>query len=226
MDAPDALASAATGMRAQAARLDQIAADLANAGTPGYRSSAPAGASFADRLGTAAGPSSAQGALRLTGVPTDVALSGPGFFAVATPDGVRYTRDGRLTADPSGTLTDARGNRLLGTLGPVRFPHRATIDGDGRIVSGGHIIDRLRIVEVAGPIDRGDGYCAAPPGATLGRAAAQVRAGFLEDSGVNPIAEMTALVSSQRAFEANQKAAQRADETLRRAVTDVPAVHS
>lgn len=225
MDAPDALASAATGMRAQAARLDQIATDLANAGTPGYRSSSPAGKFFADRLGAAAGQSSAQGALRLTGVPTDVALSGPGYFAVATPAGVRYTRDGRLSADPSGTLVDSRGNRLLGTLGPVRFPHRANIDSDGRIVSGGHIIDRLRIVDFAGTVEQGDGYRAALPGATPGRAAAQVRAGYLEDSGVNPIAEMTALVSSQRAFEANQKAAQRADETLRRAVTDVPAVH-
>ncbi|HEY7982423.1 MAG TPA: flagellar hook basal-body protein [Candidatus Eremiobacteraceae bacterium] len=225
MNAPDALASAAAGMRAQAARLDLIAADLANAGTPGYRSLVPVGARFADRLGAAAGTSSAQGALRSTGVPTDLALSGPGYFAVATPDGVRYTRDGRLTADPSGTLVDARGNRVLGTLGPVRFPHRATVESDGRIVCDGQTIDRLRVVEVAGAVDQANGYCVALPGATLTRAAAQVRAGFLEDSGVNPIAEMTALVSSQRAFEANQKAAQRADETLRRAVTDVPAVH-
>ena len=225
MNAPDALASAAAGMRAQAARLDLIAADLANAGTPGYRSSSPAGARFADRLGAAANASSAQGALRSTGVPTDLALSGPGYFAVATPDGVRYTRDGRLTADPSGTLVDARGNRVLGTLGPVRFPHRSNIESDGRITCNGQTIDRLRVVEVAGAFDLVDGYCVASTGATLTRAAAQVHAGFLEDSGVNPIAEMTALVSSQRAFEANQKAAQRADETLRRAVTDVPAVH-
>jgi flagellar basal-body rod protein FlgF len=226
MDAPDALLSAATGMRAQAARLDQIAADLANAGTPGYRSSLPAASRFADRLGAAANASPAQGALRLTGVPTDAALSGSGYFAVATPDGVRYTRDGRFSSDASGTLVDARGNRLLGTLGPVRFPHRATIDSEGRILSGGHIVDRLRIVDVDKSVDLGGGYCAAFPGASLRRAAAQIRAGYLEDSGVNPVAEMTALVSTQRAFEADQKASQRADETLRRAVTDVPAVHS
>jgi flagellar basal-body rod protein FlgG len=213
-------------MRAQAARLDLIAADLANAGTPGYRSSEPVSARFADRLGAAATPLEPQGALRLTGVPTDVALSGPGFFAVATPHGVRYTRDGRFAADPSGTLVDSRGNRVLGTLGPVRFPHRAAIESDGRIASNGQTIDRLRIVAVVGAVDQGDGYCTAASGATLRRSAAQVRSGYLEDSGVNPIAEMTALVSSQRAFEANQKAAQRADETLRRAVTDVPAVQS
>jgi flagellar basal-body rod protein FlgG len=226
MDAPDALASAAAGMRAQAAQLDRIAADLANAGTPGYRSAAPAGPSFSARVGIAVRSSVGQGALRPTGVPTDVALSGAGFFAVATPSGVRYTRDGRFTADPSGTLMDARGNRVLGSFGPIRFPTRATIATDGRIMVGGRAIDRLRIVDVLGTIQSDDGYCSAKPGATLGRSSAQVRAGYLEDSGVNPIAEMTALVASQRAFEANQKTAQRADETLRRAVTDVPSVHA
>jgi flagellar basal-body rod protein FlgF len=225
MDAPDALISAAAGMRAQAARLDLIAADLANAGTPGYRTSVPLGASFGERLG-AASISSAQGELRSTGVPTDVALSGPGYFAVATSDGVRYSRDGRLSADPTGTLVDARGNRVLGTLGPVRFPHRATIQSDGRIVFNGQTIDRLRVVDIAGAATQADGYCIASQGAALTRATAQVHSGYLEDSGVNPIAEMTALVSSQRVFEANQKVAQRADETLRRAVTDVPAVQS
>jgi len=226
MDAPDALASAAAGMRAQAAQLERIAADLANAGTPGYRPATPAGSSFSARVGVAVRSAVEQGTLRATGVPTDVALSGPGFFAVATPSGVRYTRDGRLTADPGGTLLDARGNRVMGSFGPVLFPARATIQSDGRIMLGGRSIDRLRIVDVAGALQGGDGYCSAQPGATLGRSAAQVRAGFLEDSGVNPIAEMTALVASQRAFEANQKAAQRADETLRRAVTDVPSVHA
>jgi flagellar basal-body rod protein FlgG len=58
------------------------------------------------------------------------------------------------------------------------------------------------------------------------RASATVHAGYLEESTVNPLVEMTDLVAAQRAYEADQKAAQRADETLRRAVTDVPAVRS
>ena len=51
-----------------------------------------------------------------------------------------------------------------------------------------------------------------------------MRAGYLEDSGVDPISEMTALVATERVYEANQKAAQQADGALRRAVVDVPAV--
>src|ERR1700682_1510906 len=117
MNAPDALISAAAGMRAQAARLDLIAADLANAGTPGYRSPVPEGERFSERLGAAGSASTAQGALRSTGVSTDLALSGPGYFAVATFDGVRYTRDGRFTSDSNGTLVDARAHRVVGMLG-------------------------------------------------------------------------------------------------------------
>jgi flagellar basal-body rod protein FlgF len=222
MDAPDSLACAAAGMRLQQARLDAIAANLANSGTPGY-GALDTRAEFASDLAAA---QTAQGSLRPTGVATDLALNGPGYFAVAAPDGVRYTRDGRLSATGD-TLCDIGGHALLGSLGPVRFPRGATIDSEGRIVGDGRIIDRLRVVDIGpGPTRDAAGYSSPAGNSSIRRSAAQVRSGFLEDSGVNPLAEMTALVSAQRAFEADQKTAQRADETLRRAVTDVPAVHA
>ena len=56
------------------------------------------------------------------------------------------------------------------------------------------------------------------------RSSAAVRAGYLEDSGVDAVAEMTSLISAERAFEANQKSIQRTDESLRRLVTEVPLV--
>jgi len=210
MNAPDALASAALGMRAQADRLDVIAENLANASTVGYRARRCAAQAFDGRLRSEILVSDSQGPLRRTDVPTDLALVGPGFFAVQTPGGVSHTRDGRLSVGPDGFLCDARGNHVLGSLGPARFPRGAHVEPDGRIVCGGRVVDRLRIV--------------VPAGAGFERARAVVRAGFLEDSGVDPIAEMTELVAAERAYEANQKTAQRADESLRRAVTDVPAV--
>lgn len=222
MDAPDSLACAAAGMRLQQSRLDAIAADLANSNTPGFGAS-EASLEFSATMRAAR---NAAGSLRPTGVATDLALAGPGYFAVAAPDGVRYTRDGRLSA-AGDTLRDIGGYALLGSLGPVRFPHGATIDAAGRIVVDGRAIDRLRIVDIGARAMRdADGYCSPTGNAILRRAAAQVRSGFLEDSGINPLLEMTALVTAQRAFEADQKTAQRADETLRRAVTDVPAVHA
>jgi flagellar basal-body rod protein FlgF len=211
MQIPDALTSAATGMRAQSARLDAIAEDLANASTPGYRARHPAAAFGQTMAGATAAPS--QGALRRTDVATDLALLGPGYFAVAGTHGVEYTRDGRMMLDAQGYLCDGRGHKVLGSLGGVRMTRGASIRTDGSVVAGGRVIDRLRIVD----FDRNG----APQ-----RATATVCAGYLEDSGVDPIAEMTALVGAQRAYEADQKSAQAADESLRRAVTDVPAVHS
>lgn len=227
METPDALAAAAAGMRVQADKLDVIAENLANASTAGFRARDAAFASFGDELRASTGISSAQGPLRRTDVHTDLALIGSGYFAVVAREGVRYTRDGRMSVDQHGFLTDARGNRVLGALGPAPFPQGAHIDENGRIFAAGNLIDRLRVVTFDRPCENGDsGLFLAPSGCTPKRSAAQVRAGYLEDSGVDAISEMTALIGAQRAYEANEKSASRTDESLRRLVTDVPAVRS
>lgn len=222
MDAPDALSSAAAGMRLQSDRLDLIAQNLANASTIGYRERAAS--AFGDALGSAV----AQGALRRTGVRTDVALVGQGFLCVVTPDGIRYTRDGRLSITTDNSLADARGNPVLGALGAARYPRGAHVEPDGRIVADGRVVDTLRVVTFSTDGARMDGpYLATARGVVPTKSTSTtVHAGYLEESTVDPIAEMTSLVDAQRAFEANQKTAQRADESLRRAVTDVPAVRS
>ena len=212
MDTPDALASAAAGMQTQAFRLGVIAENLANASTVGYRARRAVANEFAGRLQTASVEVDGQGTLRRTDVPTDLALVGPGYFAVATRNGVEHTRDGRMSVDGQGYLCDASGNRVLGSLGPARFPPGAHIDETGRIIINGRPTDRLRIVF--------------PSGSSLERAKALVRAGYLEDSSVDAIAQMTELVTAERAYEANQKAAQRADESLRRATNDVGVVRA
>lgn len=225
MDTPDALTSAATGMRVQSAQLEIVARNLANTSTAGYRSRSEAFAPYGDDLRLASGARQTQGPLRHTGVSTDLALVGAGFFAVATPAGVRYTRDGRLSADPRGHLRDALGNPVLGSLGPARFPDNARILEDGRIVAGGEVIDRLRVVTFDTPCETLDANLfAAPSGALPKRSFASVRSGYLEDSGVDAISEMTSLIAAERAFEANQKSLQRSDETLRKLVTEAPVV--
>ena len=227
MNTPDALAASASGMRVQADNLDVIAENLANVSTPGFRARSAAFSSFDGALQERVSMSAAQGSLRHTGVATDLALSGPGFFAVATPDGVRYTRDGRMSVNQHGDLVDALGNCVLGSLGPVRFSNAAWVDGNGRIKIAGRIHDRLRIVTFdARCTTSAGGLFEAPPGCVPTRSPARVHAGFLEDSGVDAITEMTALIATQRAYEANEKAAARTDESLRRVVTDLPAVRS
>lgn len=227
METPDALTSASNGMRAQTARLDVIAANLANTSTTGYRARAQAFADYGSELQARTDVTQAQGPLQRTGVPTDLALVGPGYFAVATPDGVRYTRNGRLTLDPRSHLRDALGNPVLGSLGPARFPEGATIMEDGRVVAHGKVVDRLRIVTFDAPCrSLESGLFAAPSGSVPRRSFASVRCGFLEDSGVDAIAEMTQLIGAERSFEANQKTLERTDESLRKLVVDVPGMRS
>jgi len=226
LDIPDALTSAGAGMRAQADRLDVVAQNLANASTIGYRSQRWIGRGFGDRLQSAVATANVQGTLRRTDVATDMALSGNGFFSVMTPDGTRYTRDGRMSVNADAQVCDARGNLVLGIRGPASYPRGAKVELNGRIVAGGRLVDRLRIVAFDGPFVSDGAYLRPSRDTRIEQSRATLRCGYLEDSGVDPIAEMTALIGAQRAFEANQKALQRADEALQRAVSDVPAVRS
>ena len=80
-----------------------------------------------------------QGALESTGNTYDLAIAGEGFFAIQTPQGVRYTRNGAFFKNSQGYLQDIRGYNLLDRAGnPIRIPAnvpdaRVVITGDGTI---------------------------------------------------------------------------------------------
>src|SRR5215470_7851059 len=123
---------AASGMLAEMARQDQLANDLANASTPGYKADRVSQRSFGDLLlanstdGQTVGPLGQGSAidkyetdlspqpLRDTGEPLDLAIQGTGWFGVQTKQGVRYTRDGSFMADAKGNLVNQLGNQVVG----------------------------------------------------------------------------------------------------------------
>ena len=80
-----------------------------------------------------------QGALESTGNTYDLAIVGDGFFALDTPDGVRYSRNGAFFKNSQGYLQDIRGYNLLNAQGnPIRIPSNVadsavTITGEGII---------------------------------------------------------------------------------------------
>ncbi|MDP3739820.1 MAG: flagellar hook-basal body complex protein, partial [Hyphomonadaceae bacterium] len=57
-----------------------------------------------------------QGELRQTGTDTHLAIDGSGFFAVMTPDGIRYTRAGQFQVDAEGKFVDAVSGAVLQRL--------------------------------------------------------------------------------------------------------------
>lgn len=218
---------AAAGMRAEQTRQDQLASDLANVGTPGYKRDRTVQTSFGEMLVANTRTGQVVGrvglgpyaeatvtdirpvAPRETGEPLDFAIEGDGFFAVQTDEGVRYARSGRFTAAADGTLTDAGGNAVLGRDGrPVR------VGADGTVPA-----DRIGVTLLTDPVKRGEGLFAGTPGGD--GAAGAVRQGFLEASGVDPTRAMVDMIASLRAFEAGQKSITTIDETLGRAASQV-----
>lgn len=134
--------SSTTGLRAQQARLDAVANNLANLSTTGYKATRVDLADLPpERLEVASagdgtleptligrgvdivGTSHAfvMGGLQLTDRPTDLAILGDdGFFQVQTPDGsLAYTRDGGFSVDGTGRLVTANGDPLDP---PVQLP--------------------------------------------------------------------------------------------------------
>ena len=154
-----ALYSAASGMNAQQLNVDNIANNLANANSAGYKSRR---AQFQDLLyqnmvqpGAASGQQSTvptglqlglgtrassneiiftQGNFSETGNPLDVVIQGNGFFQVRMPTGtLAYTRDGSFQLDKNGTLVTANGNPLEPQITLPANAQSVTIATDGTV---------------------------------------------------------------------------------------------
>jgi flagellar basal-body rod protein FlgF len=234
---------AASGMIAEQVRQDQLANDLANASTPGYKADSSEQASFSDLLlwnsntGAAVGSLSmgsritkvvtdlSQGPLQNTGDPLDVALDGPGFLAVSTGSGVRYTRDGELVVDGDGRLATDTGDLVLGTSGsPITVgqstdPSTISIDSRGTVKVGTRTVGTLAVMSLTGATKQGDTLFTGTPG--VRPAGTTVQQGFLEGSGVQPAEAMVDMIVSFRSYETTQRAIQTIDTELGKAADSV-----
>ncbi len=150
--------AAMSGLEARSQALDTAAANLANAQTPGYRAerayfrSVLLGTESEDsqlgqtvnNYGLLGGDrlSQAQGAFQQTGNPLDLAIEGQGFFAVETPNGPRYTRDGSFHRSQKGMLVTSADEPVLSSTGqPIAVPPgEVSIGADGVLsVAGGAV---------------------------------------------------------------------------------------
>jgi len=151
------------------------------------------------------------GTFQTTGNNLDLAINGPGFFKVQTPEGEAYTRQGSFRLNAEGTLVTAAGYPVVGANGPVSLPDAdVVIDESGRIYDGEAIVGEIAVFEVLDPQQlekRGDGLFAAAEPAGEGRIARPGLAqGQLESSNVNPLEEMAVMIDAQRNFEALTRA--------------------
>jgi flagellar basal-body rod protein FlgG len=229
-----ALYAAASGMAAEQRNLDVVADNLANADVVGFKSAQALFAALGGNanLGTAERgerPIFTPGKLMKSGGPFDVALDGPGFFAIERGGERGYTRAGAFARAADGTLRNPDGWTLQG----VRIPATArsvTVASDGRVrvtLDGGATAEagRIRPVVFDAPEQLrslGSAIFGATHGSGRPRQVAAggdrepaIAFGMLEKSNVSIVESMMAILAAQRAYEADAKGVQAADEMLR-----------
>jgi flagellar basal body rod protein FlgG len=233
----------AEGAAAQAQRLDVIANNMANVDTAGFKQDVPMfQARFAEAIqnGQArAGDGSindigggvkiidietdySPGQLKRTGNDLDLAIGGQGFFHVRGDDGQQYlSRAGAFELDTSGRLVTQNGFRpVLDQQGAeiVLSPDVPfSISQDGFISQAGNVV-ALGLSQ-PGSLDelmKAGSNMWQPMGAVkpLALEERNVRQGYLEVSGANPVRQMMAMIETTRAFEANTRMIQNQDSAL------------
>jgi flagellar basal body rod protein FlgG len=215
---------AAAGMQAQIETLELLGNNLANADTTGFKGDREFFRLFQTEL-TQPDPNTAeirwmpvvqgsvidfeQGPLARTEGAFDVALSGPGFLMLETPDGSRlYTRNGALRLSAQGRLETADGYAVLDAGGKaIQVPpgEEVRIGDHGMIRAGGLNLAQLGVVTFEGrpPLTKaGLSYFQAPEGVKTQPASdTVVKQGYLESSNVNVPLAAVQLIQTSRNFE-------------------------
>jgi flagellar basal-body rod protein FlgG len=252
-----ALYIAATGMSAQAMRVDVVSHNLANMSTTGYNARR---ADFADlhyqqiarpgtvsaqdgtmlptgiQVGLGVRPSSvsvvlAQGTLAQTGGDLDVAIEGRGFLEVTLPSGgAAYTRDGALKRNADGQIVTADGHAVapgitipadarslsINAAGEVWafFADRVEPEQLGQITLAGFTNEKG--LEAIGSNLFVETPASGPaiPGTPGIDGLGTLRQGYLEESSVDAVREVTELIKAQRGYELNAKVITAADQIL------------
>lgn len=197
-----------------------IAHNIANASTTGFRREGVVFSEFVARMGDEPSLSMADGNARMvdlgqagltpTGATYDIGIQGEGFFLLATPEGERLTRAGSFTPSAEGVLVNPDGHALLDAGGaPVAVPLAArsvAISPDGTLSADGVPVAQVGLWQAADPLSlRHQAGTLFSADAVEPAEAAVIRQGFLEDSNVQPIAEIARMIEVQRAYELGQK---------------------
>jgi len=223
--------------------MDVIANNLANVSTPGFKREAAKFEEYVTQMRPAegqTGPQSvsfvkdagvmrdaSQGNVEQTGAPYDVAIAGTGYFAVQTPAGMRYTRDGHFSLDGSGNLVTSEGYQVQGDGGAITITPN---DGDINIAPDGTIssvvrgvgnqLAKLKVVDFANAaamVKQGSNLYSTGQTATA-PASVNLRQGALEASNVQPVIEISHMIEVMRAYEATASLSKSQEDMMRQAI--------
>ncbi len=222
--------------------MDAIANNIANSSTDGFKSERMLFSEYLQDIGNNQTISFVKeagiirdysdGPLRTTGNPLDVAIRGDGFLTIEAPDEILYTRSGRLHLDANGMLTNTQGMAILGDDGlPIlTFPGDTSIiiDADGRVSSESGELGRLTLVafEDLGKLRKvGNGLYRSDETPIPSVNAILVQ-GSLEGSNVEPITEMTKMISLLRSYQGSQTLGNEEHDLRRKAISVIGSVNT
>jgi len=217
-------------------RLETIADNVSNMGTVGFRASGVSFAAEVARTGDArtafASPgadyvSRRAGALVRTDNELDVAIQGDGWLGVATAGGTAYTRDGRMRIAEYGALETVNGLKVLDAGGAaiILDPRggRPVIAEDGMISQGGRQLGAIGLfsIEDDAKLTRTTNsavYSDRPARPVLDFAKNRIAQGWVEQSNVSPVQEMTKLISITRTFDSLSSGMAQMDSAVQDAI--------
>ena len=187
-----------------------------------------------------------QGHLTPTGNPLDIGIKGRGFMEVLTPDGVRYTRRGSLSISKDGLLVNDQGFPILGRAIKrqpassedgtsfsadnerviLMQPGKVAIGPQGDIFINEALRGKLSVVEfkdIAALRKQGHSFFINQHEDNLipDKVASTIQQGFIEQSNVNAVEEMSELIKANRHFESIQRVIKNYDYISGKAVNDI-----
>jgi flagellar basal-body rod protein FlgF len=213
-----------------------VANNMANISTTGFRREGVMFSEYVDSL-DGAEPSLSmayangrsidfdQGPLAATGDSLDFAIEGKGYFMIETPDGNQLTRAGSFMRSAAGELVTPEGFRVLDNGGsPIFLPAdqgRIAIAEDGTLSAKGAPLAQLGLYlpQNSTSISLQAGTRFAVPEGTVPAEEAKVMQGFVEQSNVDPVSEISRMIEVQRAYEMGQNFLDREDERIRSVIS-------
>ncbi len=171
--------------------------------------------------------STRSGALESSGNPLDFAIKGDGWFSLDTPAGQVLTRDGRFTMKETGELVSVRGYPVLDAGGaPIQLNRaggRPEVGADGGIMQDGVRVAQLGVftADISKGYLRYDNEGVIPtenPQPVVDTISTSVVQGYVEQSNVNGIGQMTELIQVNRAFEGIASLMSDSESSLKEAI--------